>query len=58
MTAMLRSDVECRKPLEEFLQPADAMVAGWEADFPNATYAKIRTYARKRQVRLLTLGML
>ena len=50
MNATLRSDVECRKPLEEYIQPADAMVAGWEADFPNATYANIRTYARKRQV--------
>ena len=44
------SDVECRKPLDELIQPSDALVAGWEAEFPNATIARISEYTRKRQV--------
>ena len=44
------SDVECRKPLDELIQPSDALIAGWEAEFPNATVARISEYARKRQV--------
>ena len=44
------SDVECRKPLDDLIQPSDALIAGWEAEFPNATIARISEYARKRQV--------
>ena len=44
------SDVECRKPLDQLIQPSDALIAGWEAEFPNATIARISEYARKRQV--------
>ncbi len=44
------SDVECRKPLDEVILPSDALVAGWEAEFPNATIARISEYTRKRQV--------
>ena len=44
------SDVECRKPLDELIQPWDGLVAGWEAELPNATITQISEYARKRQV--------
>ena len=44
------SDVECQKPLDDLIQPSDALIAGWEAEFPNATIARISEYARKRQV--------
>ena len=43
-------DVECRKPLDQLIQPSDALIAGWEAEFPNATIARISEYTRKRQV--------
>ena len=44
------SDVECQKPLDDLIQPSDALIAGWEAEFPNATIARTSEYARKRQV--------
>ena len=44
------SDVECRKLLDELIQPWDGLVAGWAAEEPNATITQISEYARKRQV--------
>lgn len=44
------SDVECRKPLDELILPTDGLIAGWEAELPNATIARISEYSRKRQV--------
>ena len=49
-------DVECRRPLDELILPGDALVAGWEAEFPNATIARAKEYTRKRQVRALDSG--
>ena len=43
-------DVQCRKPLDDLIEPSDALIAGWEAEFPNATIARSSGYARKRQV--------
>ena len=45
-------DVECRRPLDELILPGDALVAGWEAEFPSASIARAKEYTRKRQVRL------
>ena len=49
--AYMDGDVECRRPLDELILPGDTLVAGWEAEFPNATIARAKEYTRKRQVR-------
>jgi len=43
-------DTECRAPLDTWLLPADALVVGWENEFPSAARAAGRRYVRKRQV--------
>ena len=50
-------DVECRRPLDELILPGDAFVAGWEAEFPDASLARAKEYTRKRQVRALGSGL-
>ena len=52
----LDGDVECRTPLDELILPGDALVAGWEAEFPDAATARAKEYVRKRQVRAPALG--
>ncbi|CAK0732485.1 hypothetical protein CVIRNUC_000137 [Coccomyxa viridis] len=49
-------DVECRRPLDELILPGDTLVAGWEAEFPNASIARAKEYVRKRQVQALNIG--
>ena len=43
-------DTECRVPIESLISPGDAMVVGYEAEFPTWEIAWNRHYARKRQV--------
>ena len=49
-------DVECRRPLDKLILPSNTLVAGWEAEFSNATVARAKEYTRKRQVRVLNSG--
>lgn len=43
-------DTECRRSFDEFIQPTDSLIAGWESDFPDeATRIKMR-FARQQQI--------
>lgn len=43
-------DTECRRSFDEFIQPTDSLIAGWESDFPDEkTRIKMR-FARQRQI--------
>ena len=44
-------DTECTRPLDQLLQPHDAMLVSWENEFATAEEASKRQYVRKRQVR-------
>ena len=43
-------DTECKKPLNDLIEPHDTMLVGWENEFPNMDHARFRSYARERQV--------
>ena len=43
-------DTECKKPLDQLIQPRDTMIVSWENEFSTAEEAGLRQYVRKRQV--------
>ena len=45
-------DTECKKPLDNLIQPRDTMIVSWENEFSTAQEAGLRQYVRKRQVNL------
>ena len=44
------ANVECRKPLDGVIKPADTLLAGWEAEVPSDEVAMARGFVRRRQV--------
>ena len=43
-------DTECKKPLNDLVQPRDTLIVGWENEFLHMEHARFRSYARERQV--------
>lgn len=43
-------DAECRQPLDSIIQPADALLVGWDTEVSNATSAAATGLARQRLV--------
>jgi mannosyltransferase OCH1-like enzyme len=43
-------DVECRRPLDSIIQPADTLLVGWDTEVSNATTAAATGLARQRLV--------
>ena len=45
-------DTDCRKPMDDVIQPGDYMIVGWEHEFDTLAEKEKRFYARQRQARL------
>lgn len=44
------TDVECKRPFDDIIAADDALVVGWENEFPTVEIATERTYARQKQI--------
>lgn len=51
-------DTECRRPMDDIIQPRDTMVVGWENEFSTLEEAGKRHYVRTRQVIIKLLSVL
>ena len=43
-------DTECGRPLDEFIMPSNAFLAGWEDEYQTAELAVRFRFARQRQL--------